>query len=216
MGRAVLEVRDLWVGDGPSAAVRGVNFAVGPGEILGVLGGPEAGKSRLLRCVGLDYPPTRGDVLLRGEEVSGATSEVRRQVRARRIELVHPPAPQGEPDPTVARGHKSVLLPITRAATVPVAGMRQRIQMAKALTNATEVLLLDEPFAGVDPAVSGRIRELLRRLRAEIGTAVVLATRDASVCYELADEIVMLDHGAVADRSVVRRDPPSADKRRSA
>src|SRR5579872_5781462 len=64
MARAILEVRDLWVGDGPGAAVQGVDFVVGPGQVLGILGGPDAGKSRLLRCVGLDFPPTRGAVFL--------------------------------------------------------------------------------------------------------------------------------------------------------
>src|SRR5579862_5040872 len=74
MSRAILEVRDVWVGDGPGAAVQGVSFSVGPGQVVGILGAAQAGKSRLLRCIGLDYPPTRGAVFLRGEEVSRAGS----------------------------------------------------------------------------------------------------------------------------------------------
>jgi ABC-type glutathione transport system ATPase component len=199
MARAILEVRDLWVGDGPGAAVQGVDFVVGPGQVLGVLGGPDAGKSRLLRCVGLDFPPTRGAVFLRGEQVSGADEERRRRLRAGRIELVHPPAPPGAHDATVVRSRAS-LLGAARPRTLPVAGMRQRIQIAKALTNRAEVLLLDEPFVGVEPDVRRRILELLDRLRREVGTAVVVASRDAGTCTDLADELVELDEGAVVER----------------
>lgn len=201
MAKAILEVRNLWVGEGANAAVAGVSFSLGRGEVLGIAGGPGAGKSRLLRCIGLDYPPTNGTVWLRGEQVTGATADRRRQLRARRIELVHPPAPEGEPDATVDRGVQGGLLPVRRLTTVPVAGMRQRIQVAKALTNGTEVLLLDEPLAGLDEPVVARIRELLCRLRHEVGTAVVLASRDGRLCAELADEVLVLDRGQVVGRT---------------
>ena len=200
MARVVLEVRGLWVGDGPGAAVQDVSFVVGAGQVVGILGGPAAGKSRLLRCIGLDYPPTRGGVYLRGEEVSGAPVERRRQVRRAQIELVHPPAPEGATDTTVPSPRASLLVGGPRAGTVPVAGMRQRIQIAKALSNRTDVLLLDEPLGGVEAAVRTRILELLGRLREEVGTAVVLATRDAELCGALADHTVVLIDGAVVER----------------
>ncbi|HZU80693.1 MAG TPA: ATP-binding cassette domain-containing protein [Acidimicrobiales bacterium] len=200
MARAILEVRDLWVGDGPGAAVQGVSFTVGPGQVFGVLGGPEAGKSRLLRCVGLDYPPTAGGIYFRGDEISGVGPDRRRQIRARDIELVHPPAPEGTRDSTVERGRSALLVAPRRQATVPVAGMRQRIQIAKALTNGTQVLLLDEPFAGVEPQVRRRIEELLQRLREEVGAAVVIATRDPEVCGRLAHDLLVLRDGEPVDR----------------
>lgn len=210
MGRIVLEVRDLWVGDGPGAAVQGVSFALGRGEVTAVLGGPGAGKSRLLRCVGLDYPPTSGAVFLRGEDVSGAAVERRRGVRHSQIELVHPPAPDGDRDLAVTRGHPSILLAAARPTTVPVAGMRQRIQIAKALSNGTDVLLLDEPLAGVEPAVQARILELLRRLRGEVGTAVVIATRDPELCRRLADDVVVLADGRQVEHGPAAAVVPAA------
>ena len=63
--------------------------------------------------------------------------------------------------------------------------MRQRIQIAKALTHGADVLLLDEPFVGVEHGVRGRILELLERLRAEAETAVVVAARDPDVAARL-------------------------------
>ena len=139
------------------------------------------GKSQLLRCIGLDFPPASGSVLVQGVDVTGASSERRRQLRARSIELVHPPAPDGVRDLTVPGTRAGVLIQAGPRATAPVAGMRQRIQIAKALAQGADVLLLDEPLVGVEHGVRARILELLQRLRTETATAVVVATRDPEV-----------------------------------
>jgi ABC-type glutathione transport system ATPase component len=86
-----------------------------------------------------------------------------------------------------------------RRATVPVAGMRQRIQIARAFTQGVAVLVVDEPFAGIDHGVRGRIQELLHRARTEVGTAVVVATRQAEVARQLADRVVVLHEGEVIE-----------------
>jgi ABC-type glutathione transport system ATPase component len=199
VARPVLEVRDLCVGSGDAVACRDVNFVVEAGQVLCVLGGEGAGKSQLLRCIGLDFPPASGSVLVQGLDVTGSTSERRRQLRARSIELVHPPAPDGVRDLTVPGTRTGVLIQAGSRATAPVAGMRQRIQIAKALAQGADVLLLDEPLVGVEHNVRLRILELLQRLRAETATAVVVATRDPEVAALVADEIVVLDDGEVVE-----------------
>jgi len=197
MARPVLEVRALWVGDGPDAACRGVSLAVQPGQVVAVLGAEGAGKSQLLRCIGLDFPPASGTVLLHGVDVTGSSGDRRRELRARAIELVHPPAPPGSDDATVPSARAGVLLGAARPATVPVAGMRQRIQIARAITRGTDVLLLDEPFTDVEAHVRGRILELLGRVRDETATGVIVATRDPRVARLLADRVVLLVAGEV-------------------
>jgi len=191
VARPVLEVRDLYVGSGETAACRDISFTVEAGQVLCLLGGEGAGKSQLLRCIGLDFAPVSGSVLVRGVDVTGATSERRRQLRARSIELVHPPAPAGVRDLTVPGTRTGLLLQAGRQSA-PVAGMRQRIQMAKALSQGADVLLLDEPLAGVEHGVRVRIMELLERLRTEATTAIVVATRDPEVARALADQILVL------------------------
>ena len=205
MARPVLEVRRLSVDSGGTAACRDISFAVEAGKVLCVLGGEGAGKSQLLRCVGLDFPPVTGSVLVQGVDVTGATSERRRQLRARSIELVHPPAPAGVRDLTVPGTRAGLLIQAGPATTAPVAGMRQRIQIAKALAHGADVLLLDEPFVGVEHGVRLRILELLQRLRTETGTAVVVASRDAEVARALADDIVVLDEGEVIETGPAAR-----------
>ena len=199
MTRPVLEVRDLSLGSGETAAFRDVSFAVEAGAVLCVLGAEGAGKSQLLRCIGLDFPPASGAIVVQGVDVTGAPGERRRQLRARSIELVHPPAPSGVRDRTVPGTRGGLLIQPGRGATAPVAGMRQRIQIAKALSQGADALLLDEPFVGVEHGVRLRIMELLERLRTETQTAVVVTSRHAEVARALADDIVVLDGGAVVE-----------------
>ena len=203
MARPVLEVRNLCIEGGPAATGSGVSLAVEGGGILCLLGGEGAGKSRLLRCIGLDFPPVAGTILVRGADVTGATPDRRRQLRARSIELVHPPAPTGVRDTTVPSGRAGMLVAPGPSPTTSVAGMRQRIQIAKALVHGADVLLLDEPFVGVERAVERRILELLERLRTETETAVVVASRDPEMARALADKVVVLAEGEVVERGPV-------------
>lgn len=209
MVKPILEVRELWVGEGTGASLRGVSFTVEPGELLAIAGGAGAGKSRLLRCVGLDFPPSAGSVLLIGNDTTLCSPEERRRLRAGRIELVHPPTADGVKPEDAAPS----AVTDGRVLTVPVAGMRQRIQVARALANRADVVLLDEPFFGLTDAVRVRIIELVGRLRREARAAVVLASRDLSVCRALADRVLVLEDGDVvgaedgAGRNVLWHEP---------
>jgi ABC-type glutathione transport system ATPase component len=201
--RPSLEVRDLWAGEPDAPTVRGVDLAVPAGVVMAVLGGAGAGKSRLLRCIGLDFAPLSGSILLHGVDIAGVAADRRRRLRTDAIELVHPPAPSDMADPTVPGPSGGVVLGAARRSTVPVAGMRQRIQIAKALTRRTDVLLLDEPLLGVEDQVTDRILELVDRLRANGDTAVLVASRDPAVAEAMADEVVVLDDGAIVGRGTV-------------
>jgi ABC-type multidrug transport system ATPase subunit len=198
MGTPTLEVRDLTVPGTHGIACRGVSLVARRGELVCVLGGPGAGKSQLLRGIGLDLAPVSGSVRVDGVVVSAMASDRRRQMRAGVIELVHPPAAGAPADPAGPGAHAALVLAPRRGVTVPAAGMRQRIQIARALTHRTRILLLDEPLAGVEDAVRWRILELLGRARSEAGTAVVVATRHADTVALLgADQVVVLEGGEV-------------------
>ena len=202
MARPVLEVRGLCVERDGFARLRAVSFEASVGETVVVVGSEGAGKSTLLRCVGLDFAPRSGQVLLHGVDVTGASSDTRRQLRSRAIELVHPPAPHGVADRTVPTERAGILLGSPGPGAVPVAGMRQRIQIAKTLTAGYDLLLLDEPFAGVESGARQRIFDLLFRVRSETDVAVVVATRDPAVADALADTVVIMRDGEVVESGV--------------
>ena len=196
MSRPVLEVRELCVGVAPGIC-RDVSFTVDAGEAVAVLGGPRAGKSQLLRCIGLELAPSAGSVVLNRVEVARPSSDRRNPLRGRAIDVVHPPT-SCETDPD-AESPASGVPSERQTPTVPVAGMRQRIQIARAVTQRTSALLVDEPFVGVEHRVRTRIEELLHRARDEAGTAVVVATRDPAVARCLSDRVVILHEGEVIE-----------------
>jgi ABC-type glutathione transport system ATPase component len=198
MGRPVLEVRDLCVGAAP-AVCRDVSFTVTAGEAVAVLGGPGAGKSQLLRCIGLEVAPASGSVYLNRVELTQTAAERRHRVRGRAIELVHPPVSRETATDTDTTSTRPGLPSARPTPTVPVAGMRQRIQIARAVTQGASALLVDEPFVGVDHRVRSRIEELVGRARAEAGTAVVVATRHPAVARCLSDRVVILHEGEVIE-----------------
>ena len=135
-------------------------------------------------------------MLLHGVDVTGSTGDRRRELRARAIELVHPPAPPGSDDSTVPSARAGVFW---RGAS----GDGPRGRHAPAHPDrpghhpGTDVLLLDEPFADVEAHVRQRILELLARVRIETETGVIVATRDSAVASLLADRVVLLVAGEV-------------------
>jgi branched-chain amino acid transport system ATP-binding protein len=99
--------------------------------------------------------------------------------------------------------------PHARADVLPY-GEQRRLEIARALATAPELLLLDEPAAGMNPAEKQELRELIRRLRGEFGLSIVLIDHDVQFVMDLCDRIVVLDHGekiAEGAPEAVRRDP---------
>ncbi len=81
-------------------------------------------------------------------------------------------------------------------------GQQRRVALARALAVAPRVLLLDEPFAGLDAPVRDRLRRELRTLQREVGLSTVLVTHDPEEAALLADEVLVLDHGRVLQAGV--------------
>jgi branched-chain amino acid transport system ATP-binding protein len=89
-------------------------------------------------------------------------------------------------------------------------GEQRRLEIARALATGPELLLLDEPAAGMNPAEKQELRALIRRLRAEFGLTILLIEHDVQFVMDLCDRIAVLDHGekiAEGAPEAVRRDP---------
>jgi peptide/nickel transport system ATP-binding protein len=84
-------------------------------------------------------------------------------------------------------------------------GMRQRVMIAMALACNPQLLIADEPTTALDVTIQAQILELMRTLRAELGTAIILITHDLGVIAELADEVIVMYAGQVVERCDVRR-----------
>jgi len=84
-------------------------------------------------------------------------------------------------------------------------GMRQRVMIAMALACIPKLLIADEPTTALDVTIQAQILELMRALRAELGTAIILITHDLGVVAELADDVIVMYAGQVIERCAVDR-----------
>lgn len=222
----ILEVQDLTVMYGQQTGCRGVSFDIAVGEVLGIVGESGSGKSTVLASVNLDRPPTAGRIRLDGEDIGGAVGSRRRRLRAEALGIVYQTPQQGLALDVSAGGnvagrllaagcrsfgpvrartselHSSVELPEERldaAVRGFSGGMRQRVQLAKALANSPRVLLLDEPTSGLDMSVQARILDLIRRLHTETELAMLLVSHDLAVVRMLAERVLVMRGGEVIE-----------------
>ncbi len=217
--RIVLEeVGHVYGGGTPFAveALKGVSLSVEPGEVLGVIGGTGSGKSTLVGHLNLLLLPTAGRVLVDGED---ALSLERSELR-RRVGLVFQSPEQALFAPTVEEdvafaprrlglGEEEVRERVSEtldllgaghlAARSPFAlsgGEKRRVAIAGVLAMGPEVLVLDEPTAGLDPATREELLALIRNLR-RAGVCVVLVSHDLDEVAEVADRVCVLHGGKV-------------------
>jgi ABC-2 type transport system ATP-binding protein len=196
----------------PVNAVDGVSFEVAQGEVFGLLGPNGAGKTTTVGVLTTRVRPTGGSAAVAGVDV------VRDPVRARsalavipqrsnldralsiRGNLIFHAAYHGVPSRERARRAAELLEQfglLERADEKPdmfSGGQSQRVMVARALMHAPQVLFLDEPSTGLDPAARLFLWDRLRELR-ERGVTLLLTTHDMDEAAALADRVGIMDHG---------------------
>jgi ABC-2 type transport system ATP-binding protein len=206
----VIEIAGLRKDYGGRAVLDGVDLTVRPGELVALLGPNGAGKTTLVETVEGYRTPDAGTVRVLGREPHGAGPAHRARVglmlqggaglepRATPSDLVRLYAAfhAGGARPEalleqVGLGHASRTT-VRRLS----GGERQRLALAIALAGEPEVLVLDEPTAGMDPAARRETRELVAGLRAE-GRAILLTTHDLGDVEALASRVAILHHGRI-------------------
>jgi len=210
----MLEARGLRKSYGTRAAVVDVSLQVKAGEVLGLLGPNGAGKSTTVGMLCGLIAPDAGSVT-----VAGAAMSVDANAFKRRIGLVPQDLALFEdysaianlelfgalydlPHATMKRRAAEVLALVgltERARDKPATfsgGMKRRLNIACALVHDPDVLLLDEPTAGVDPQSRNAIFDSLEALKAQ-GKALIYTTHYMEEAERLADRIVVIDHGRV-------------------
>ncbi|MFD5711708.1 ATP-binding cassette domain-containing protein [Streptomyces pharetrae] len=198
---------------GTVEALRGLDLAVAEGTVCGLLGPNGAGKTTAVRLLTTLLRPDAGSARIAGHDLVREAAAVRRRIGVTgqyasvdgdltgrqnlrlfaRLHRVRGPA----------RAAEELLerFGLTEAADRPVStwsgGMRRRMDLAASLVRRPDVLFLDEPTTGLDPASRNGIREAVRALKAE-GTTVVLTTQYLEEADQLADDIALVDRGRVA------------------
>ncbi|MEU5161713.1 ATP-binding cassette domain-containing protein [Streptomyces sp. NPDC020875] len=201
---------------GPVDAVRGIDLRVGAGEIVGLLGPNGAGKTTTLRMLTTLLPPTGGAATVAGRDLVRDPAGVRARVGyVAQSGGLDPQLSVREELTTQGRlyrlsrraaalrtGELAGLLGLDALLGRTVAslsgGERRRLDIAMGLTHRPAVLFLDEPTTGLDPGSRADVWELVRGLRRELGTTVVLTTHYLDEADALADRVVIVDRGLIA------------------
>ncbi|HTX31156.1 MAG TPA: ATP-binding cassette domain-containing protein [Solirubrobacteraceae bacterium] len=195
-------------------AVRDIDLTVARGEIFGFLGPNGAGKTTTVRMLCTLLPPTSGNASVAGLDVVEDAAEVRRRIGVALQEIGLDPVQTGRELLELQCGLYGVtgrdardraeelleLVGLTEAADRRTktysGGMKRRLDLASALVHAPEVLFLDEPTTGLDPASRLTVWEEVRRINAT-GTSVFLTTQYLEEADQLCQRLAIIDDGRI-------------------
>ncbi len=211
-----IQVDDLRLGWGSKVLLDHASFVVARGEIVVILGGSGSGKSTLMKAlIGL-VPPQHGDVFIGGRSIVHASAQERADIQRGLgilyqssalfgsltvLENVRFPLDEFTDLPWAARDLTARLL--LDLVEMPGAGrlmpgelsggMLKRAGIARALALGADILLLDEPSAGLDPITAANLDQTILELRAALGCTFVVVTHELRSIFRIADRAIMLD-----------------------
>ncbi len=219
-GKPVILIRKLHKSFGNQTVLNGVDLEVAHGKTLMILGRSGMGKSVLLKLIiGLQKPDS-GSIQVDGKEIVGLSMDQLNEIR-KRIGFLFQNAALYD-SLTVA---ENVAFPLKRHTEMSVAeqkdrvhellsrvgmeeagekkpaeisgGMRKRVGLARALALNPEIMLSDEPTAGLDPITAGEINELIRELKQERQMSSIVVTHDMHSAKTVSDSVALLDKGEI-------------------
>jgi phospholipid/cholesterol/gamma-HCH transport system ATP-binding protein len=217
----IVEVDNVFKAFGPQHVLNGVSLNVSPGETMAVLGRSGSGKSVLLRLiVGLQEPDS-GSVRVFGQDIAGMSLDQLAPIRTRMgfmfqhaalydsltvaqnvafpLEHHGSDLSKSEQDDRVRQLLAEVGMEkhVDKLPSDLSGGMQKRVGLARALVLEPQLLLLDEPTAGLDPIGSAEIDELILSLQKEHHMAFIVVTHDMYSARTIADRLTLLDKGRV-------------------
>jgi len=233
--QAVVSVRNLRMGYGTRVLLEDASFDVYPGEIVVILGGSGSGKSSLMKSlIGL-HPPLAGDVLIRGVSLVRAVAEekvaLQRQLGVMYqsgalfgsltvLENIRFPLDQftdlSLEQKNLAARMLLQTLEMKQAETLMPGelsgGMLKRVAIARAMALGCDILLLDEPSAGLDPVTAANLDLTLLTLRKNLGVTLIVVTHELESIFAIGDRAIMLDP---ISRAIIADDKPTSLRDRS-
>jgi branched-chain amino acid transport system ATP-binding protein len=225
----MLEIESLTAGYGGVAVLRDINVRLGAGEIVGLLGANNAGKTTLINCLSGTVRPISGRILFQGEDITCMSPRLR-------VESGIVQVPEGRlvfPDMSIrenlllgginsrARPHRRQqmdkvleLFPrlgerLSQSAGSLSGGEQQMLAIGRGLMGEARMLMLDEPSLGLSPLLVQHIFEIIDRLHAE-GLTILLVEQNLNLTLRHAQRCYVLERGQVAvegDADAVRNDP---------
>lgn len=218
--------QDVLEATGMTAAVTDVSFRVGKGEIFVLIGLSGSGKSTLVRCLNMLHRPSRGEVLIDGEDITAYDEVKLQKLRRTNISMVfqnggllaHRDVMGNVGYGLEIRGVKkeereAKALEMIRMVGLEgheresldslSGGMRQRVGIARALASDPDILLMDEAFSALDPLVKNDLQFELLRIQEQTGKTIIFITHDINEAFKLGSRV-----GILRDGRMIQLDTP--------
>lgn len=220
MAEPIISFKKLNITFGENVVINDIDLDIRQGETLAVLGPSGSGKSTILRVmIGL-LQPTAGEIFVQGEQVSSLDEDGWNKLR-QKMGMVfqysalfdfltvgenvafglrqHTAKSEAEIQGIVDEMLELVGLPKSKEQYPAElsGGMKKRVGLARAIANRPEIVLYDEPTAGLDPIMSNNISRLIRKTQQQLRVTSVLVTHDMESAFYAADRIAMLYKGKI-------------------
>jgi phospholipid/cholesterol/gamma-HCH transport system ATP-binding protein len=216
----LVELKSLTFGYGERVILRDVGFGVPRGKVTALMGVSGGGKTTVLRLIGGQYRAQQGQVLFDGQDV-GAMRQTELYAARRRMGMLfqfgalftdmsvfdNVAFPLREHTDLSEDLIRDIVLMKLDAVGLRGArdlrpseisgGMSRRVALARAIALDPELIMYDEPFAGLDPISLGTAAQLIRRLNDSLGITSLIVSHDVKETFEIADHVVMLANGQV-------------------
>jgi polar amino acid transport system ATP-binding protein len=215
-----IEIIDLYKSFGDLEVLTGIDFRVGMGEVVCVIGPSGSGKSTLLRCVNRLEEPTGGTILIEGDDITDPdtdTDAVRRKIGMvfQRFNLFNhltvldnlTIAQRRVLGRSKAEAENVAMANLERVGVAEKSdaypkklsgGQQQRVAIARALSMEPDMMLFDEATSALDPELVGEVLGVMRQL-AEEGMTMLVVTHEISFARGVADRVVFMDGGVVVE-----------------
>jgi heme exporter protein A len=226
----MLQVKDLWKSYGRKEVLKGVSLSLADGELVAVLGPNGAGKTTLLKVIATLSPGDKGQVLIEGNDITTDPVEARRAIGAvmhssllydeltvmENLRFFHTmggrPAAEFKAKVGDLLDELGLGLRSNDVTATLSMGMKRRLSIARALITSPRLLLLDEPFSGLDLRSVDLLKVILEKEKG--GCGGLLVTHDLELAAAIADRAMVLDGGLIT-ASFSRAEMSAPDFRRS-
>ena len=200
--------------------LRDISFEVKKGEIFVIMGLSGSGKSTLIRCLIRLVEPTTGEIRIAGREICSLDARGLMKFRRRSTAMVFQAfglLPHYTVLENVAYGLKIRGMPLEKRVKIAQGavdtvglkgwedylpsslsgGMQQRVGLARALAADPDIMLLDEPFSGLDPLIRRQMQDELIQLQSELHKTMIFVTHDVQEALKIADRIAIMQDGRI-------------------